>query len=198
MSLRVGILIYKNVEVLDFSAPYEVLTTANRVARKAQVPTTPFEVFTVAEGNSPVIARAGLSVNPDYSFKNHPAMDVLIVPGGVVDEEMNNVATLDWLRHVEPQTNVTSSICTGVFLLAQAGVVAEGAVTTHWEDILDLRVKFPALEVREGTRWIERGKYVTSAGISAGLDMSLHLVRRLGGSVLATQTARQLEYEWRS
>lgn len=198
MSLRVGILVYRDVEVLDFSAPYEVLTTANRVARKAQVQSGPFDVFTIAERSGPVVARAGLSVNPDYSYQNHPKVDVLIVPGGVVDEQLQNSATLRWLQDVEAHTKVTSAICTGIFLLAQAGVITDGSVTTHWEDIPDLRLKFPALEVQEKTRWVERGKYVTSAGISAGLDMSLHLVRRLASSVLATATARQLEYDWQS
>ena len=87
-------------------------------------------------------------------------------------------------------------MCTGAFILAAAGVLTEGPATTHWEDIADLRAQFPTLDVRENVRWVDRGALVTSAGISAGIDMSLHLVTRLAGAALAERTARQMDTPW--
>jgi len=87
-------------------------------------------------------------------------------------------------------------VCTGAFILAAAGVLTEGPATTHWEDIADLRTQYPALDVLENLRWVDRGALVTSAGISAGIDMSLHLIERLAGRALAEATARQMDYRW--
>ena len=91
---------------------------------------------------------------------------------------------------------ITASVCTGAFILAAAGVLTKGPATTHWEDIADLRTQYPALDVLENLRWVDRGALVTSAGISAGIDMSLHLVTRLLGAALSERTARQMDTPW--
>jgi transcriptional regulator GlxA family with amidase domain len=148
-----------------------------------------------ASGQS-VAARAGLRLLADHDLAGNPHADVLIGPGGVVDAPMASVATLRWLAECAAGARVVASVCTGVFLLAQSGVVTREAVTTHWEDIGELRERFPALEVREGVRWVDHGRVVSSAGISAGIDMSLHLVERLAGRALAEHTARQMDYAW--
>jgi transcriptional regulator GlxA family with amidase domain len=195
--LSVGILVFDAVEVLDFAGPYEVFTTASRVAGKR----TPdagklFEVACISRDGQPIQARAGLRVLPEHSFANHPPYDLLIVPGGVVDAAMACAQTLDWLARTATQAQITASVCTGVFLLAASGVLRSGEVTTHWEDVADLRAQFPALTVLDGPRWIDQGANVTSAGISAGIDMCLHLVARLAGRELAERTARQMDYPW--
>ena len=105
-------------------------------------------------------------------------------------------ATRDWIARASLEARITASVCTGAFLLAASGVVTSDAVTTHWEDIADLRAQFPALNVREDLRWVDTGRIVSSAGISAGIDMSLHLVERLAGRELAERTARQMDYAW--
>ena len=199
MSLRVLILAYDGVEALDFGGPFEVFTTASRVAGRLQPDApAPFEVASVAlaAAGQPVAARAGLRLLADHDLASDPRADVLIVPGGVVDAPMASPATLRWMAGCAAGAQVVASVCTGVFLLARSGVVTREAVTTHWEDIGELRERFPALDVREGVRWVDTGRIVSSAGISAGIDMSLHLVERLAGRELAERTARQMDYAW--
>lgn len=194
-ALSVGILVFDAVEVLDFAGPYEVFTTASRVATR-HIPGAGklFEVACISRDGQPIQARAGLRVLPEHSFANHPPCDLLIVPGGVVDGAMTCPQTLDWLARTAAQAQITASVCTGAFLLAASGVLHSGEVTTHWEDVADLRAQFPALTVLDGPRWIDLGAIVTSAGISAGIDMCLHLVARLAGRELAQLTARQMDY----
>jgi transcriptional regulator GlxA family with amidase domain len=123
-------------------------------------------------------------------------VDCLVVPGGVVTAELGKPDVVAWIARAAKQTRITASVCTGAFLLAKAGLLDGLSVTTHWEDMAELREMFPALDVVEGPRWCDAGALVTSAGISAGIDMSLHLVRRLHGAALATRTARQMDFDW--
>lgn len=198
MTTSVGIFVFDDVEVLDFAGPYEVFTTASRVHRR-NAPSGPelFSVFTVGRTGEAVRARAGLEIHPDHDFGDHPPIDLLIVPGGVVTQELAVPAVAAWIAATAPDTRLTASVCTGAFLLAQAGLLEGKAATTHWEDVDDLRAMFPQLEVRTGVRWVDEGAIVTSAGISAGIDMCLHLVERVAGRELALRTARQLDFDWR-
>ncbi len=198
MTYSVGIFVFDNVEVLDFAGPYEVFTTASRVYEKQNLlsSVTPFEVCTIGKTKEPVRARAGLKIDPDFDFKTHQNIDVLLVPGGVITEVLKDASVINWITSISKQTQLTASICTGAFLLAKAGLLKGKSATTHWEDINDLRVMFPNLEVKEQMRWVDEGKIVTSAGISAGIDMSLHLVERLVNRDLALSTARQMEFDW--
>lgn len=196
--MRVGIFLFADVEALDFAGPYEVFTTANRVARKTSLALDDaFTVFSVAASLKPVTLRAGMTVIPDVAFEHAPDIDVLIVPGGVVSAEMLKPEVIEWIQRSSVQARLTASVCTGAFLLAKANVLVDHKVTTHWEDIADLRQQFPRLHVVENTRWVDEGNIVTSAGISAGIDMSLHLVETLAGRALAVATARQMEFDWR-
>lgn len=196
-TLHVAILAFDEVEALDLAGPYEVFTTASRMAQRDQPDAPPpFEVSCVAHTLGNVRARAGMAIVPTHDFADVPPVDVLVVPGGVVDAVMTCPQTLDWIASVHRNTRLTASVCTGAFLLAASGVLQSGPVTTHWEDQADLARQFPALEVRDGVRWVDQGRIVTSAGISAGIDMSLHLVARLRDEALALRTARQMEFEW--
>ncbi len=196
----IGIYLFSNVEVLDFTGPFEVFATAQRL--QAMMSDNPnnklFNVVTIAEEKTKVVAQSGLQVLPSYSIEYHPHLDVLIVPGGVVTAEMNKQQVLSWLSSTAERADITASVCTGAFLLARAGLLDGMEVTTHWEDIAELRQSFPGLTVKENVRWIDNGHIVTSAGISAGIDMSLHLVARLAGKDHAEKTARQMEYNWQS
>lgn len=195
--LRIGIYIFDQVEVLDFAGPFEVFTTATRVFLKHEKGTNaPFEVVTIARTKAAIRARAGLVIAPDFTIENHPKLDALLIPGGVVDEELKSQALCEWIQTVVPTTKLSASICTGAFLLARAGLLEGKKATTHWEDIDDLKAMFPNTNVVENVRWVDEGHIVTSAGISAGIDMSLHLVRRLVDNDLAEKTARQLEFDW--
>ena len=194
----IGIYLYHNVEVLDLAGPYEVFTAAQRLyALKCQDPSERlFDIVTIAEKSSEIIARGGLKVIPTHGIEYHPHLDVLFVPGGVVAAEMNKKNVLSWISATSERADITASVCTGAFLLAQAGLLDGMEVTTHWEDIEELRLSFPELSVKENTRWVDNGHIITSAGVSAGIDMSLHLVSRLAGKEHAVKTARQMEYAW--
>ncbi len=199
MTRSVGIFIFDEVEVLDFAGPFEVFSTASRVrSRMEPAAERPFTVFTVAERTRPIKARGDLRVQPHFNLGNHPSIDVLIVPGGEVTAELGRREVINWITRTAQMATITASVCTGAFLLAQAGLLDGKPATTHWEDLDDLRAMFPAVEVVAGSRWLSSDRVVTSAGISAGLDMSLYLVSRLVDEELATRTARQMDYSWRA
>lgn len=191
-SMNIGLYIYDQAEVLDFSGPFEVFSTASRICSSGE----PFNVFLISETGEVVMARGGYSVNPAYGFHNHPKIDVLIVVGGVHDKEMSKARVIDWIARQAKMAQVVASVCTGAFLLAEARVLTDENVTTHWEDISDLRASYPDLTVHGKRSWIDQGAIVTSAGISAGIGMSLHLVSRLYDLELAEKTARQMEFDW--
>ncbi len=196
-SLRVRILIFPEVEILDFAGPFEVFSVASRVARRDGWLNHPaFIVDTVAATRELVTARHGLKVLPDVDFTAAGPVDLLIVPGGVVDQPLNDAATLAWLEHACGAAGVVASVCTGAFLLARIGLLGNQRVTTHWEDIPDLRAAYPDLEVVDSVPFVDLGGVLTSAGISAGIDMSLHLVGRALGASAAEATARQMQYAW--
>jgi transcriptional regulator GlxA family with amidase domain len=192
-TLDVAILLFPEVEVLDFAGPFEVFSVASRIARGTH---PPFRVSTVAAQRVPVAARHGLPVIANFSFAEQPRADVLIVPGGIVDQPLGDPATLAWLAAAAKQAALTASVCTGAFLLAKIGLLAGRTVTTHWEDVPELRATYPDLNVVEDVPYVDEGEIVTSAGISAGIAMSLHLVARILGVPAARATARQMQYDW--
>ncbi|MES2947699.1 MAG: DJ-1/PfpI family protein [Pseudomonadota bacterium] len=197
MTRTIGIFVFDDVELLDLAGPYEVFTCASRVhVRTNPDAELPFKVITIGQTASPRRARAGLGVLPDTSFASQTAVDVLMVPGGVVTAELVNPEVIEWIARTAGHSELTTSVCTGAFLLAQAGLLNGKRATTHWEDMDDLRTMFPQVQVQGQRRWIRDGNTVTSGGISAGIDMSLHLVETLVSRDLAIRTARQMEYEW--
>ena len=190
--MNVGIYIYENAEVLDFSGPFEVFSTANRFSEPKNI----FNVSLVAEEENPVNARGAYKVLPHYCFNNAPEIDVLIVVGGIHTEEPQKLQVINWVSKTAKNAEIVASVCTGAFILAKTGLLSNLKVTTHWEDIDDLKKSFPDLTIVESQRWVDQGKYITSGGISAGIDMSLHLVSKLTNMELAEKTARQMEYDW--
>lgn len=197
MTKSIGIYVFDEVEVLDFAGPFEVFSTATRVASRVSNAPPPFSVTLVADRVREVRARGGLRVVPSAGFSDHPAFDVLLVPGGDVSAELERTHVIAWIAELARRASLTASVCTGAFLLAKAGLLGGRRVTTHWEDAADLQRSFPELTVETDVPWVDAGDVVTSAGISAGLDMSLHLVARLASSELAERTARQMDYVWR-
>lgn len=196
MPTFVGIYVYPDIEVLEFTGPYEVFTAATRVALRDGLP-PPFTTSTIAARKGLVRTRAGLVVQPNYNFANHPAIDLLIIPGGVVANELENLEVVRWIDRTAARAGLTASVGTGAFLLAKANVLYAHKVTTHWQDFSELKAMFPLLKVVEGCRWVDTGRYVTSAGGSAGIDMCLHLVERIAGRELAEATARHMDFDWR-
>jgi transcriptional regulator GlxA family with amidase domain len=194
--MNIGILLFDDVEVLDFCGPFEVFSVAAQIASE-DGGESPFTVFTLAEraGGQPVRCAGGLLVQPHYSLDNHPPIDLLVVPGGWgTRREVDNPRLIDWIRAQAEKAQLTTSVCTGAFLLGRAGLLEGRQVTTHWASIERLRASLPGAAVLEHIRYVDEGPIVTSAGISAGIDMALHLVARLQGDDLARQTARRMEY----
>ncbi|APW65387.1 glutamine amidotransferase [Poseidonibacter parvus] len=190
--MNIGIYIYDDAEVLDFSGPFEVFSVASRFLKESEK----FNVFLISENKTTIIARGGYEVNSKYTFTNHPILDVLIVVGGVHTKEVKKQNVITWITNQAKSTKLIASVCTGAFLLAQAKVVTNHKVTTHWEDIEDLKNDYPHLDVIKNVRWVDEGNIVSSAGISAGIDMSLHLVSKLHSNDLALKTAKQMQFDW--
>lgn len=192
----VGILLFDGVEVLDACGPFEVFSVASRVsARDSSQANPPFRVFTIADSDT-VRARHDLVISAHYHWSAHPRTDILIVPGGIVTAPRQNQALINWLRRTASECELVASVCTGSFLLAQAGLLDGLTATTHWEDIVELAADFPAIGVDASVRWTETGRIWTSAGISAGIDMSLGIIAKLIDRSLAERTARQMDYRW--
>lgn len=192
--LELGILLFADVEVLDFAGPFEVFSVAARLGVR-DGGHAPFQISMIA-ARSPVVARHGLPVVASADFSSHPPLDILIVPGGVVTDALADAGLIKWIFVTSAQATLTASVCTGAFLLAKAGLLDGKTVTTHWEDIPDLRAQFPQLTVVTDVPFVDQGAIVTSAGISAGIEMSLHLVGEILGSAAAVRTARQMQYRW--
>ena len=190
----VGILIFDDVEVLDFCGPFEVFATAVRGA-DAGAGAGPFQVWTVAETAAVVRCRGGLLVQPHHTIADHPPLDLLVVPGGWgTRRAVDNPSLLDWIAAQDRQTTLTLSVCTGAFLLAARGLLDGRPATTHWASLDRLAETHPAVEVRRDVRYVDAGHVVTSAGVSAGIDMALYVVSRLLGPAAARATARRMEY----
>ncbi|MBV9928101.1 MAG: DJ-1/PfpI family protein [Acidobacteria bacterium] len=189
---NVAILIFDEVEVLDFCGPFEVFSVAGRRSGL-----DPFHVYTVARESRPVLARNGLSVNPAHTLGDCPRPDVLVVPGGYgTRREMHNEALTDWIAERAKDVELLLSVCTGALLLAKAGLLEGLSATTHHGALGLLKEVAPNTEVLESERVVDNGKVIVSAGISAGIDMSLYAVGRLLGVEHAEETARYMEYDW--
>ncbi|MGL4460616.1 MAG: DJ-1/PfpI family protein, partial [Planctomycetia bacterium] len=153
---------------------------------------------TVAEKAGPVLARGGLSVNPSHRLADLRHADVLIVPGGFgTRKEMNNPVVLDWVKHVAEHAELVLSVCTGSLVLAKAGLLDGLEATTHHAALKLLEGVAPKTVVHANRRVVDNGRVVCSAGIAAGIDMSLHVVARLLGEPAAERTASYMEYPYR-
>ncbi|MDI1251430.1 MAG: DJ-1/PfpI family protein [Lacunisphaera sp.] len=193
MRRNVAILIFPEVEVLDFAGPFEVFAVTGELNADT------FHTFTVAETPGSIRARNGLKIVPDFTLENAPAPEVLIVPGGAGTRPLlKKPAVLEWIRQRARQAEIVASVCTGSLVLAQAGLLHNLRATTHYENFADLADLAPETEVVEDVRFTDNGQVLTAAGISAGIDLSLHLVSRLLGEPVATRTARYMEYHWRN
>jgi len=190
---NVAIFIFDEVEVLDFCGPFEVFSVTGRRDNS-----NPFNVYTVAQEKRPILARNELSINPRYTFADCPAPDILLIPGGFgTRREMNNSVVLDWIKRLSQNTEYLLSVCTGVLVLAKANLLDGLSATTHHGAISLLTELAPNTKIEPEKRFIDNGKIIISAGISAGIDMSLYVVAKLLGQEQAWETAKYMEYDWR-
>jgi transcriptional regulator GlxA family with amidase domain len=187
-----AILIFDDVEVLDFCGPFEVFSVANRFASAPA-----FNVLTVAEKSKAVITRGGMSVNPHSSIADLPRPEMFLIPGGQgTRSQMHNLALIDWIKNASETAEMILSVCTGALLLGKAGLLDGLETTTHHSAFDLLRQTAPKATCRTDQRYVDNGRVICSAGIAAGIDMSLYVVERLLGQEVAAQTARQMEYPW--
>jgi len=188
----VSILIFDDVEVLDFAGPFEVFSVTRELAGNGL-----FDVHTVAPAPGTIRARNGLKIVPDFTLESTPAPHLLVVPGGNGTRALlNQPGVIDWIRRKAPTAELIASVCTGSLLLAKAGLLAGQPATTHYQCFDLLRELEPTATVREDVRFTDHGRVLTAAGISAGIDLSLHIVARLHGAEIAQQTAHYMEYHW--
>jgi transcriptional regulator GlxA family with amidase domain len=185
---KVAIFIHEGVELLDFSGPGEVFASTDH--RQA------FEVYTVAASPGEILSQGFVTIKPQYTLANCPAPDVLILPGGRTDVPLSDLAVINWIKDSSQKAEVVMSVCTGAFLLAEAGLLDGHEATTHWSALAALRQQAPKTTVRENRRYVDNGKIITAAGVSAGIDASLHVVDKLLGREAATNTAHYMEYKW--
>ncbi|MDZ4718023.1 MAG: DJ-1/PfpI family protein [Roseiflexaceae bacterium] len=190
----VAILIFDDVELLDFAGPFEVFSSARDMhGDHGRI----MDVFAIAETAAPIRCRNGLVVQPEHTLETCPPFDILVVPGGagtIAVVQRPNV--IDWIRQRTTEIELLTSVCTGSFVLAKVGLPAGTPVTTYWESIAQLRAAYPELEVREDSRWVDAGPIITGAGVSAGIDMALYILSKLYGADVARTTAIGIEYDY--
>ena len=192
MKRHVAILIFPDVEILDFAGPFEVFSATDELAG-GQL----FHSFTVAELPGSVRARNGLKIVPDFTLESAPQPHLLVIPGGAGTRPLlQRPLLLEWIRQRHRRTEHTLSVCTGSLLLAKAGLLNGLRATTHRDCLAELAALAPDTTIDATARFTNNGQILTSAGISAGLDVSLHVVAQLHGEDVAKKTARYMEYHW--
>jgi transcriptional regulator GlxA family with amidase domain len=192
---HIGIVLFNDIEVLEFCGPFEVFSATRLNEEKRQAEPSPFEVSLISETLSHVTTTGGMKVIPQYSFDNCPSIDILVVPGGWgTRKELNNLAMLEWLRKQAAEVETLTSVCTGSMLLGFAGLLDGLHATTHWRSLDWMRDSFPEVIVEYEQHVVSDGRVFTSAGISAGIDMALKVVDRYFGEDIARATAAHMEY----
>jgi transcriptional regulator GlxA family with amidase domain len=183
--------------VLDFCGPFEVFSVTRLNEEKRREEPSPLEVLLVAEHPDPVTTTGNMKVIPHHAFDNCPRLDILVVPGGWgMRKELKNPVMLEWLRTRAAEVETLTSVCTGSILLGFAGLLNGLHATTHWMSLDWMRDSFPTVTVEYGKHVVEDGRVITSAGISAGIDMALRVVARNFGEDIARATARYMEYHY--
>jgi transcriptional regulator GlxA family with amidase domain len=185
---NVAIVVYDGMEILDFSGPAEVFSSASNDSGS-------FRVFTVATSKNMIVSQNFVKIEPQYTFSDCPMPDIVVIPGGNPHGSVDHDGISKWVGGLAPQLEIVMSVCTGAFFLADAGLFEHKKVTTFHNAIGELRKQAPNAEVLEGVRWVEDGKLVTTAGVSAGIDGSLHVVARLLGDQEALDVVKYMEYD---
>jgi transcriptional regulator GlxA family with amidase domain len=183
---NVAIFAFQGMELLDFAGPGEVFQAAG----------PKFKVYTVAASTEPIVSQGFVKIVPEYSIQDCPKPDLLVIPGGATAATLKNPDVIAWVKRVSGETEITMSVCTGAFILAKAGLLDGQEATTHWFHLTRLGKSAPNIQVRNNVRFVDTGKIVTTAGVSAGIDGALHVVDRLLGHEAAVRVAKGMEYKW--
>jgi transcriptional regulator GlxA family with amidase domain len=188
---HIGILLFPEVEELDAIGPWEVLSFWARTW-----PDDGWRVFTFSENGGEVLCAKGLTVRADHSDTDRPTLDVLIYPGGMgTRAHLDDATRLDWVRGRRDEGTLMTSVCTGSLVYAAAGILRDRPATTHWKSLDLLGELDPTIEVKPEDRFVDSGDVITASGVSAGIDMALHLVARLAGVERAREVRRGIQYD---
>ncbi|MBP2636796.1 MAG: DJ/PfpI family protein [Firmicutes bacterium] len=193
--INVGIFLFNDIELLDFAGPYEVFSITSEL-NDYQL----FKVFTISKDGTEIKSVNQLKVMPDFSFDNHPPIDIFVIPGGVgTKAEMNKEEVLEWIKKTHEGAKVTMTVCSGARILGALGFLDYLETITHHEVIEHLKQIAPNTIINQDKRFIDAGKIMTSGGISAGIDLALHIVKKFYGEPIVNKSIRYLEYgDWRS
>lgn len=191
----VGIFLFNDIELLDFAGPYEVFSTTTSQSEQKL-----FQVFTISDDGAPIKSVNGLTVIPDFAFTNHPPIDIFVIPGGIgTRAEITKHQVLEWAKNVSANAKITMTVCSGARIPAKLGLLDHLEATTHHTVFASLKELAPALIINPEKRFVDNGTIMTAGGISAGIDLSLHIVKKLHGETVANRTIKYMEYgDWRS
>jgi putative intracellular protease/amidase len=190
-SRNLAILLFDGVQIIDYTGPYEVFGHVYAFDQPV-----PFNTYTVAEHATAITTAMGMSVNPKFSIEDAPRPDILIVPGGNVSAALDSRKVMDWLTDASRHAEIVMSVCNGAFILAKAGLLDGLEATTTAFLTERLRAEAPRTRVNAGVRFVDNGKIITTAGLSSGIDGSLHVIERLYGRGTAESAALSMEYNW--
>jgi putative intracellular protease/amidase len=180
----VGILLYPGVQIIDFTGPYEIFGWAG------------YKVVTISEDGKPLTANMDLQLTPTHSFANAPKLDILVVPGGDIQNARRSAATLDWVKASAPTAKHVLSVCNGAFILAETGLLNGLSATTFYRALDDFKKSYPHINTLSNQRLVDNGKLITAGGLSAGIDAALHIVSKAQGIAKAKTVAMNVEYPW--
>lgn len=186
---NVAIVLFDGAELLDFAGPGEVFAAAQTVDGQ-----NAFNVYTVAATTKPIISQGFMTITPEYSFETAPKADIVVFPGGNTGNFLKNKTAMSWAKATTSNAEIAMSVCTGAFVLADAGLLDGRKATTHWTSVNRLKKQLPNATILENVRYVDNGQIVTTAGVSAGIDGALHIVKRLFGAAAAELTAKHMEY----
>lgn len=191
---NVAVVLYEGVEILDFAGPTEVFQSASGFGAVDGAPA--FRVFTVALSKEPLKSQGVVTITPEFSFADAPHPDIVVIPGGSSGRLTGSPEAMAWIQRAVGEAEVTLTVCTGAFALAKTPLVEGKSITTWYGAVEGLKKAAPHSTVQAGRRFIDNDRFITTAGVSAGIDGSLHLVARLLGRAVADRTARYMEYHW--
>jgi transcriptional regulator GlxA family with amidase domain len=191
---NVAIVVYNGVEILDFTGPAEVFAAA--AGQGAQGRERAFNVYLVSKTKAPIVSQGFIDVTPDYGIADAPKPDIIVLPGGGTDAVLSDPEWLAWVESSSKDADTVLTVCTGAFIAGKLGLLDGHDATTWYAAVPELTKQFPNARIQPGRRFIDNGKVITTAGVSAGIDGALHLVARTLGRYVADRTAEYMEYAW--